>query len=72
MRRAWAPVISRRVLLNLKTGTAIAGVLVGERNGLLELRGAELLEAGKKTPLDGSVYVERANVDFGQALPAEV
>lgn len=74
MRPSWARVaLFRRVLVNLKSGKAIRGVLVQERGGLLELRDAELLE-GTAPPvrLDGSVFVERSNIDFAQALgPAE-
>jgi small nuclear ribonucleoprotein (snRNP)-like protein len=59
----------RRVLVNLKTDKAIAGVLWAKRGHLLVLRNAELLEAGRQpTKLDGEVVFERSNVDFLQVV----
>lgn len=61
--------LRRRVIVNLKTDKAIEGVLTRRRWRLLELRDASLHEAGR-TPvkMDGSILVERANVDFVQVL----
>lgn len=63
----------RRVLVNLKTDKAIAGVLWAKRGNLLVLRNAELLEGGRPpVKLDGEVVFERSNVDFLQVVaPAE-
>lgn len=61
--------LRRRVIVNLKTSKAIAGVLYAKRGPLLELRDASLLEAGRPpVPVDGTVVVERSNVDFLQVL----
>lgn len=60
----------RRVLVNLKTGRAVRGVLWARRGPFLTLKSAELLEAGR-APVEvvGEVVIERANVDFVQVLP---
>lgn len=64
----WGVVVSRRVVVNLKSGSAVDGVLIREDAGLLFLRNASLLEAGERsTPLDGELVVERSEVDFVQA-----
>lgn len=61
--------VHRRVLVNLKTGSAVRGVLVEARGPLLILKDAELLEAGREpTRLDGDTLVERSNVDFAQVF----
>ena len=63
------PVLHRRVLVNLKTGKAIAGVLMEDPGPLLVLKDAALFETGSAgTPLDGDVVIERAHVDFIHAL----
>lgn len=66
--------VSRRVLVNLKTGRAISGVLVKATGPLLVVKQAHLLEEDRPpVPLDGEIVVERSNVDFIQALaPLEV
>jgi small nuclear ribonucleoprotein (snRNP)-like protein len=64
-------VLRRRVLVNLKTGKALEGVLWTRRRGVLVLKDATLLEP--KVPpvkVDGEVLVDRANVDFVQVAPA--
>lgn len=59
----------RRVLVNLKTDKAIAGLLWAKRGQLLVLRNADLLEAGRPpVKLDGEVVFERSNVDFLQIV----
>lgn len=59
--------VRRRVVVNLKAGGAIRGILWSQRGGLLELRHAEVLDEGARaTPAAGSVIVERSNVDFVQ------
>lgn len=72
---AWRRVaLHHRVSVALKTGKAITGVLVRSRGPLLELADAHLLEGGRPPqPLDGTVVIERTNVDFVQVLgpPAE-
>lgn len=64
--------VSRRVVVNTKTGTSLAGVLVAERGPILILKGAAMLTAtANPVPVDGDVVIERSNVDFVQVLPAE-
>lgn len=61
--------LHRRVIVNLRSGSAISGVLLRTRGPLLELGNAELLEAGRTPiPLDGRQLVERANVEFVQVV----
>lgn len=62
----------RRVLVNLKTGNAVRGVLVEQAGGLLMLKASEYLEVGREpVPVDGEVLVELGNVDFVQVLPGQ-
>lgn len=64
-------VLRRRVLVNLKTGKALEGVLWTRRRGVLVLKDATLLEPkAQPVPVDGEVLIERANVDFVQIAPA--
>ena len=59
--------INRRVLVNLKSGTAIDGVLWDDRGPLIVLRDSNLhVEGGQHAPLDGDVIIERADIDFVQ------
>lgn len=63
-------VLRRRVLVNLKTGKAVEGVLWTRRRGVLVLKDAKLLEHGKPpADLVGEVLLEKPNVDFVQVLP---
>jgi hypothetical protein len=66
-------VVSRRVIVNLTTGTAFSAILWAKRGPLLVLRDAQLLEAGRQpVNLDGEVVVERSRVEYIQALPEVV
>jgi hypothetical protein len=58
------------VIVNLKSGKALAGVLTAQRGPLVELRNAELYEAPGRppVPLDGAVVLERAEIEFVQVL----
>lgn len=61
--------LRRRVIVNLKSDKALSGVLTSKSGPLLELKNASLLEAGRSpVPMDGSVLIERANVDFVQVV----
>jgi hypothetical protein len=65
-------VVHRRVIVNLRSGSAVSGVLVAQRGGLLFLRNATLHEQGQQVPVDGEAVLERGQVDWIQALnPAE-
>lgn len=69
MLRSHRYVVRRRVIVNLKTGNAIAGVIVRQAGELLVLKDAELHEPGSSgpVPIDGEAVVSIANVDFIQA-----
>lgn len=65
--RSMKPLVCKRVLVNLTTGTAIEGVLWDEKGAILVLRDASLIDDSGQTPLDGEVVVERTRVEFIQA-----
>lgn len=66
---SWQRLRARRVVVNLKTGRAVDGVLVRKSGDLLFLRNATALEPGSSpAPLDGEAVVARADIDFIQAL----
>lgn len=69
---AWRrTVLRRRVLLTTRTGRTFAGVLWARRGPLLVLVDVTTNVDGRTVPVDGSVVVERTNVDFVQVLPGE-
>ena len=59
--------ISRRVLVNMKDGSAIEGVLWEDRRPFLVLRNARLHTHGQSSPLDGEVIIDYAQISFLQA-----
>lgn len=71
MRSWWAyrrTAVRRRVLVNLRSGTAFSGVLWAQRGPLLVLRGATVHAGADATPVDGEIVVERSEVDYIQLL----
>lgn len=62
--------LRRRVIVNLRSEKAIAGVLTRKAGALLELRNAELYDTPGRPPvkMDGTVIVERSNIDFIQVV----
>lgn len=58
----------RRVLVVLKSGETVAGVLLKRRRDLLVIGGATVTEAAgmKPVPADGSLFIDRANVRWVQ------
>ena len=60
--------LAKTVLVNLTTGRAFRGVLFEVRGDLLVLRNAEIIEEDRVVPVEGSVVVERARVEFVQVL----
>ena len=60
--------LAKTVLVNLTTGRAFRGVLFEVRGDLLVLRNAELIEDDRVVPVEGSVVIERARVEFIQVL----
>ena len=65
----WKRHLRHRLIVNLKTGKTIAGVLWTADRNLLVLKAAELVDdTGRAVTLDGDIVVERANVDFVQSI----
>jgi small nuclear ribonucleoprotein (snRNP)-like protein len=65
----WRGLHSRRVVVNLKSGRALDGLLVRRSADLLFLRNATVMEPGAEPArLDGEAVIARADVDFIQAL----
>lgn len=62
------PLVLREVVVNLKSGTAIRGVIVQVSRGYLVMRNSSLVNVNQPVPMDGAVYVAQADVDFVQAL----
>lgn len=59
--------VRRRVVVNLDTGRAFAGVLWQRRGALIVLRDATLLERGTDPAVvDGEVVLDAARVEFVQ------
>lgn len=62
----------RRVLVPLKSGAALRGILWASGQGLLTLKAAEYLEDGREpVPIDGEAIIETSNVEFVQVLPVD-
>lgn len=62
--------LRRRVLVNLKTGRALRGVLWARAGRYVVLKDVELFEPGRTQAqaVTGEVVVEESNVDFVQVL----
>jgi hypothetical protein len=66
--RSYKLVVSRRVMVNLTTGSAIQGILWDEKGPLIVLRDAQLHNEGGHAPLDGEVIIERDRIEFVQVV----
>lgn len=66
--RARRYLVHRRVVVNLRTGTAVSGVITDVRGPLLIIRDATVHDGDQAAPADGEVVVDRANVDYVQAV----
>lgn len=67
--RPWRLVKARRVVVNLRSGQAIQGLLVRQSGPLLFLAEAQLHEGNNSpVPIDGQAVIERPGVDFIQIL----
>lgn len=65
----WAKrlMVRRRVLVSLRSGNAVTGVLWVRRGRSLVLRAAQLLEPGAEpSPMDGDVVLDRDQIEFVQ------
>lgn len=67
--RPWRLVKARRVVVNLKSGQAVDGLLVKQEGPLLFIAEARLHEGNESpVPIDGQAVIERPNIDFIQIL----
>lgn len=60
-------VVHQRVVVNLKSGTAIEGVVTERTGPLLVIRQATVHDGRHSAPADGQIVVELGEVDFVQA-----
>lgn len=61
--------LGRRVVVNLRSGKAVEGVLTSRRGDVLLLRAGRLFEPGAEpVAIDGETMIERRTVDFVQLL----
>lgn len=60
----------RRVIVNLRSGPSLTGVVVRGWGARIELVDVRLHEAGEARPLDGRAVAWKSNVEFVQVLPA--
>lgn len=59
----------KRLVVNLKDGTAIDGFLWDERRALIVLKGCTIHIPGEQpTPADGEIVIERENISYVQAI----
>jgi small nuclear ribonucleoprotein (snRNP)-like protein len=57
----------KRVLVALRSGRAVTGVLWARRGRSLVLKSAEMLEPGQEAiPMDGDVILDRGQVEYVQ------
>lgn len=62
--------LRRRVMVNLRSGRAVTGVLVRRYGRTLVLKQAQALEPGAEPAgMDGDVVIDRSMVDFVQVAP---
>lgn len=62
-------VVHRRVVVNLRSGRAVEGVITDRDGPLLVIADARVHEPGSEpSRVDGRVVIERAQVDFIQSL----
>lgn len=59
--------VHQRVVINLKSGTAVAGVVVAKKRSFCILRDAEVVEpGGHPVRADGEILVDRCEIDYIQ------
>ncbi|UYL87765.1 RNA binding protein [Gordonia phage OneDirection] len=60
-------VVQQRVVINLKSGTAVMGVVTAKKRTFCVVRDAEVVEPGSHpVRADGEVLIERADIDYIQ------
>lgn len=64
----WKRLVRQRVVVNLHSGRAFAGVLMSEKGGLLSLRNVMMFDADNPqgVAIDGTTVVELREVEFVQ------
>lgn len=69
-REAWRRLCGRRVVVSLRSGQSIDGVLVERRADFLFVKGASLMDPASSgpVPMDGEAVIDRDQVDFVQVL----
>lgn len=69
MAAPWRLVKARRVVVNLRSGQAIEGLLIRQQGPLLFISEAHLHEGSDNpTLIDGQAVIERQTIDFIQML----
>ncbi|QHB37233.1 RNA binding protein [Gordonia phage Gudmit] len=59
--------VHQRVVINLKSGTTVIGVVTAKKRTFCIVRDAEIVEPGSHpVPADGEVLVEKAHIDYIQ------
>lgn len=61
-------VAHQKVVINLKSGTAIAGVVTSKQRMYCVVKDAEVIEPGAPAPMraDGEIVVHRTDIDYIQ------
>ncbi|EAS0269371.1 hypothetical protein E7939_22010 [Salmonella enterica] len=60
-------VVHQRVVINLKSGTAVIGVVTARKRTFCVVRDAQVVEPGSNpVRADGEVLVDRAEIDYIQ------
>lgn len=63
----WALPLRDKVIVSLKTGNGVSGVLIRRRGGFLLLKAASLHEPGREpVVMDGEVFVAVRDIDYIQ------
>lgn len=60
--------LGRRIIAQLGDGTTISATLVRARRRELELGEAAMVAGERRTPIDGTVVIERASVAWVQVV----
>ncbi|PTR42039.1 hypothetical protein C8K38_111208 [Rhodococcus sp. OK611] len=65
--------VRSRVLVSLKTGNAVSGVIIRSAGAWIVVADAAVhdRDASRPTPADGEIWIERVNVDYVQAAGGE-
>jgi hypothetical protein len=72
-RRKRRLLLAHAAIVNLKTGSAVRGVILNHDGDVYVIARAELLTTNlPPQPIDGTVVVDLENVDFVQLLPAGI